>query len=368
MRGRWAEPAPGEHEAGERAWPVVLAAFESRERLALRRRRRELRPALVLAAAAAAVGVALGTAGATVVRSIRGEAHARTALAALPGGGRLLVDAGDASWIVAADGSKRRLDGLTDATWSPHGLYVVGVRRGHELAAVSPDGGVRWTLARRGSVRLPSWNRPDGFRIAYLAGDALRVVAGNGHDDRLVARPAARVRPAWKPGPDHVLAYAGRGGTVAVVDGDRGAQLWVRRFPSQPRQLAWSDDGTRLLVVLDNGARVLDAAGNVVLAERARVVAAAFAPGGHAVAEIRAAGGRSVVALAGRGQTLFRGAGTLSGLAWSPDGRWLVVAWPSADQLLFIRSAAVEKVVAFSAVAATFDAFPQLAGWAAAPG
>ena len=48
---RWLEPVPGEHEAGERSWDVVRAAFE--ERLP-GPRKRDWRP-FVLAAAAAAV-------------------------------------------------------------------------------------------------------------------------------------------------------------------------------------------------------------------------------------------------------------------------------------------------------------------------
>jgi dipeptidyl aminopeptidase/acylaminoacyl peptidase len=308
------------------------------------------------------VGVALGTAGATIVHAIRGSAHARTALSSLPGGGRLLLTTSRSAWIVRADGSRRRLGAYPDATWSPHGLYVA-VTAGHELAALAPNGEVRWSLARRGTVRLPSWNAPDGFRVAYLAGAELRVVAGNGEDDTVVARDVDAVRPAWKPGRDYVLAYA-VGREVRVVATGAGRLLWRRSFPQQPTSLAWSPDGRRLVVVLRSGARVLDAEGRVVLAERDRVVAAAFAPGTHAIAEIRVRGGRSLVALAGAERPLFSAAGTLSDVAWSPDGRWLLVAWPTADQLLFIRSAAVRKVVAFSGIARAFGGFPQIAGWA----
>ena len=46
---RWNEPAPGEHEAGDRSWEVVSAAFE--ERLPAQRRR-DWRPFVLPAAMA----------------------------------------------------------------------------------------------------------------------------------------------------------------------------------------------------------------------------------------------------------------------------------------------------------------------------
>jgi hypothetical protein len=54
------------------------------------------------------------------------------------------------------------------------------------------------------------------------------------------------------------------------------------------------------------------------------------------------------------------------GLAWSPDGRWLLVDWRSADQWVFIRSAAVRRIDVRN-IGNTFDSGPEhyatLAGW-----
>ena len=53
---------------------------------------------------------------------------------------------------------------------------------------------------------------------------------------------------------------------------------------------------------------------------------------------------------------LFDGEGRFSGLAWSPDGRWLLAAWRDADQWVFIGSPGARRgapgarrVVTFSA-------------------
>ncbi len=38
------------------------------------------------------------------------------------------------------------------------------------------------------------------------------------------------------------------------------------------------------------------------------------------------------------GTTIFSGRGELVGPTWSPDGRWLLVGWPAADQWVFVRA------------------------------
>jgi hypothetical protein len=59
--------------------------------------------------------------------------------------------------------------------------------------------------------------------------------------------------------------------------------------------------------------------------------------------------------------------GGFAGLQWSPDGRWLLVAWRDADQWLFVHG---DRVVAVSNIARAFApsgrvpvAFPTLGGW-----
>ena len=118
-----------------------------------------------------------------------GREPALPALTSLPSPGSLLVDSARGPWVVREDGSKRLLGSYAESTWSPRGLHVA-VTGTHELAAVDPMGEVRWTLTQAGSVTDPAWS-PDGYRVAYLNGGALRVVAGDGTGDHQVASAAA---------------------------------------------------------------------------------------------------------------------------------------------------------------------------------
>ena len=364
-------PVPGAAEAEERAWAVVRAAYEERERIPARRSRRRI--VLAVAAGLAVAAAALSPPGLAVLGSVRhalapgAATRPRAELSSLPAPGRLLVDAPSGAWIVKADGSKRRLGPYRDATWSPHGLYVTAAR-GHDLFVLDPTGNVRWTVTRPQAVRLPSWNGPDGYRIAFLAGTQLRVVDGDGTHDRLLAARAAAVRPAWLPGPDHAVAYVAADGAVTLAAADTGARRWSRPSPEQPAQLAWSSDGTRLVVVSPHLLRVLDRAGRELLRERppagSRAVAAAFRPGTRALAELRRNGAQTTVSLVHGGRVLFNGPGEIDRLAWSPDGHWLLVGWRTADQWLFLRPGG-GRATAVANVSDAFgsNSFPALAGW-----
>ena len=69
--------------------------------------------------------------------------------------------------------------------------------------------------------------------------------------------------------------------------------------------------------------------------------------------------------LAAPPRRIFSGAGRFGDVVWSPDGRWLLLSWPTADQLLFIRSTGVRRLLAYSNVTEQFGgrAFPRLRGW-----
>jgi hypothetical protein len=62
---------------------------------------------------------------------------------------------------------------------------------------------------------------------------------------------------------------------------------------------------------------------------------------------------------------VFEGAAAFRSLTWSPDGRWLLVGWPAADQLVFVRTGAQPKLAAVSNVSRQFlsHTFPGIAGW-----
>jgi hypothetical protein len=127
---------------------------------------------------------------------------------------------------------------------------------------------------------------------------------------------------------------------------------------------------------VDGGPRptVLDAAGRPVrrLAFAGSVAAAAFVPGTEHLTLALNVHGRSSVDLfkGSRYETrrpLFSGAGAFGGLAWSPDGHWLLVDWSSADQWVFVRVRPTPRVKTISNVNATFGTGPEhfgsIAGW-----
>jgi hypothetical protein len=377
--------APGAADAERRAWAVAGAAFDERTPRPRRSPARRLAVAAALLAAAVATaftpaGEAVGDWVKDVVRP--GRHDARPAIGRLPGAGRLLVSAPTGAWVIRGDGSQRRLGGYDEAGWSPGGLYAV-VTRGRQLVAVEPGGAVHWTVSRPRRVGLPAWSPRDGYRVAYLSGGALRVVAGDGTGDHLVARRVAAVRPAWRPGPGYLVAYVARGGRVVLADADSGRRLWRSPAGPKPRALQWTRDGRRLVALAPGYVRVLtrDGRGWARLAVPAgkRAEAMAVHPDGDSVALIRRLprDRSEVVSVPLRVRTgerlLFAGQGTFTDLAWSPDGRWLLVAWRDADQWLFIRSSRVRRIDAVSGIRRQFDpggpgtgAFPRIAAWCCA--
>lgn len=376
---------PDASGAEERGWRVVEAAFHARPSAAPARRvHRRLRAFAAVATTVAVVAVALtppGTAVGDWISDVvtRDAPPSRPALTSLPTGGRLLVESARGAWVVRRDGSKRRLGDYSEAGWSPGGLFVV-VTRGRQLAAVEPgDGSVRWTIARARPIRHPAWS-PDGFRVAYLSGGELRVVAGDGTGDAPLARADRRVTPAWRPDGGHVLAYVDARGRVAVAQTDSGETYWRAQPEATPQEILWSGDGRTLVAISEATLEVYARDGArlhaIALPDGSRAGDAAIHPHGDtvAVARYRPRSGRGELvtySLAdGAERRLFAGSGAFDGMAWSPDGRWLLAGWPDADQWLFIRSAQVRQVRAIDNIGREFDPggrglarFPRLSGW-----
>ena len=329
--------------------------------------------ALALVTVLVAAAVAVAAQPPHWVRHVLGQVatpHVRATLGPLPAG-RLLVSSSHGTWIVRGDGTRLRLGPWTGATWSPRGLYVAAWR-GRELSAVAPNGRVAWTIAARGPVRDVAWS-PDGYRIAYRRDDALAVVAGDGTGARVLAQPVRPVAPAWRPGAPHTLAWVGTGGRVEVRDVDTGALVWRSSASvGAVRALAWSADGRRLLA---RGARRVmvfavndDRRWRVRLPAGSRVGAAAWAPRGDRIAlAVRQGSSTSVYvtpsALVPR-RPVFKIYGTLRSLAWSPNGRRLLVRWSEADQwLLLSPTAANARVTAIAGISRRFGSAPAVQGW-----
>ncbi|MBM2821881.1 MAG: hypothetical protein HW413_627 [Thermoleophilia bacterium] len=365
---------PGEHEARERTWRVVRSAFAERQPVPQPSHWR--RVAVVAVALGALVAAAVSPPGRAVIDEIReavGVERAQPALFSLPAPGKLLVSSDAGVWVVQPDGSRRLLGDYREATWSPFGRFVAATRQ-NELAALELDGDVRWTLARPG-VRYPRWMGTEtDTRIAYVDRTGLRVVAGDGRGDRLLA-PGARGPLAWRPGDGFVLAYVSRR-EVRVLDVDTGRVLWRaqragRRSPIGA--IEWSSDGKRLLVLQPYGLRVYEEGGRVAAqddpSDATQDDDAAFRPGTRETAVIRLEGSQSTVFRLATGAPLFSGTGTFDQVSWSPDGRWLLVTWPTADQWVFVRVDGKRKIRAVSNVSEQFRSrsFPRVAGWCCTP-
>jgi hypothetical protein len=358
------DAVPADAEAEERAWHVVEAAFDARDH---RPRRRGAVPVLVTAAAVAGIAAALSPPGRAVVNAVRrsiGIEGAQPALFKLPAPGRLLVSGRGGTWVVSADGSTRRLGAYAQASWSPHALYVVAASA-NELAAIEPaNGRVHWQLARPG-IRFPEWGGTrDDTRIAYLTTDRLHVVAGDGTGDRRLP-PSARVAPAWQPGTSrHVLAYVDVRGRVTILNPDRGIVTRISRRYAGPRDIGWSPDG-RTLALAARGEVVLFtvATGGARAIRVDGVRALAFSSDGR-LALLRENG---VLVWAGEhARTLFVAPSRPAGLAWSPDGRWILSSLPAADQWVFVQTRGAHRVLAVSHIRRQFGGEPALDGWAPA--
>jgi len=311
--------APDEHRAEERGWRVVSAAYDARTPV---RRPQRVRAAVMVAAVAAIAAIGVTPPGRAVVHRVRaaiGVANADRALYSLPTGGRVLAG----GWVVNADGSTRRLGDYDESSWSPFGRYVVAAK-GDRLVALTANGDVRWQLGRP-VVGLPRWGGTQtDTRIAYFSGQRLHVVAGDGTGDRDLGL-MARVAPAWRPGSPFTLAYADRHGRVWVVRTDTGRAVFHTQPGRQPRKLLWLGD--RLVVVGPTWIETYAGADHVDVT-RGRFVDAAVVGGRLAVLSTHR------VTLDGR--TLFSTTGRLGQIVASPDGRWLLVTWPEADQWLFV--------------------------------
>jgi hypothetical protein len=362
---RLLDAIPADPDAEERAWAVVQAAHAAREPVPRRPRNRA---ALVLAAAVVAIAAAaLSPPGRAVVHAVRksiGIAGAQPGLFRLPAPGRVLLSGPGGAWVVGADGSARRLGAFREAAWSPHALYVVATSP-TMLAALEPNGTVHWKLDRR-DIRFARWggSRAD-TRIAYLTSGRLHVVAGDGTGDADVnAQPAAAlVAPAWRPPtrPGHVLAYITTGGRVAVLDTDRRAIAWISHGYAEPRSVAWSPDGKTLALAAGRTIVLFDAAtGRARTVPIAGVRALAFSATGR-LALLRT---HSVLLMDGtRPRTFFSTRAALAGLAWSPDGHWLLTGLPAADQWVFLQRGSGRRVLAVSHLRAQFGGLPTLDGW-----
>ena len=359
---------PNAAAAEERTWSVVERAF-AEHRPQPRPRRGMVRAAVALGAIGLAAGVVASPPGRAVVDRVRevvGVERAQPALFELPSPGRMLVSSDAGVWVVEADGSKRLLGRYREASWSPFGRFVVATRT-NELAALEPDGDVRWTLARR-NVLYPRWTGTQtDTRIAYLTGRRLHVVGGDGRNDRVVATGVSAVAPAWRPRGGFVLTYVDGAGAIVSEDVERRRVLWRRAASTAVRELQWSADGRRLLVRYGRHVDVRTRDGRLFTGIRpssARVTDSTVrAPLHENTHALERQGDAEILHNGEPGGRLFAGSGAFADLAWSPDGRWLLVGWPAADQWVFVRPGGGIRAVSDVTVQFRSRSFPRVEGW-----
>jgi dipeptidyl aminopeptidase/acylaminoacyl peptidase len=171
-------------------------------------------------------------------------------------------------------------------------------------------------------------------------------------------------------------------------DADSGRVLWrASAGGSGPGALQWSARGGTLMVLGPRRLELLDGRSGAVLkllttGTGLRFTSAEISPDGRTLALSRrdTTADRSEVFLLKVGSRgwharhAFAGAGRFSGVRWSPDGRWLLVAWRDADQWLFLRSAPARRLVAVSSIGRAFEpdrrglaAFPAAGTWCCPP-
>jgi hypothetical protein len=306
-------------------------------------------------------------------------------LARIPGGGRLLVQSAAGPWVVQPDGSRRLLGDYEEASWSPHGLFVAAAK-GRTLSAIEPGGTPHWSLTAAARVTYPRW-APTGERIAYRSGEELRIVAGDGTGDRMLARSTAPVAPAWSPWGDAGLAYVGAG-KLRIVNSETGEGLAAAPALPDVSRLEWGANGSAILEASRQTLRLrevqpgklpprpsIESTRRLPLPEANTVTAAALAPDRAAVAAVltdwRDHGTNSSVVVYEPGampRTLLKVQSSLGEVAWSPDGRRLLVAWPGGDQWLFLpigrgRPRAVANISTAFSPGERAASYPRVGGW-----
>ena len=371
---------PDEADALERAVAISLAEQAEVRRPAIRVGSGRRLIGAVLAASAVLV-VALTPAGAAV-RHWVGDAvdgtndGVRPALTHVPTGGSLLVSSGQEQFAVSADGSTKLLGSYDSVAWSAQGLYVAGAQ-GSRLAAIEPDGDLRWSITAPGPVSDQTW-APGCCRVGYRSDGGLFVVNGDGTDPHEVINHVAPVAPAWMPttydletqASPNVLAYIDAQGRLATINTDNGASSASAPLAAEPIAIAWLDR-QRILAVEPGGLEIVDTAGGFVrrlaVQPRGPITAAAVAPDGGSVAVLnrsdgQAGGVSSTLRLIELGKhddtserVLFSESGRYDGPVFSPDGSRIELGWRKADQWRFISTTRGVDPVAIGGITREFD-------------
>jgi hypothetical protein len=154
--------------------------------------------------------------------------------------------------------------------------------------------------------------------------------------------------------PHGLFIAATRANQLVALD-PTGNVRWTLARPA-PRSPVWTGTRTDTRITYVSRGRLRMVAGDGTGDHAVGRRAASGAP----TAEIRRRGGQSEV-LAG-GRIVFRGTGDFDQALWSPNHRWLVVTWPTADQWVFVRPRP-RKIVGVSRITQQFGRAARIQGW-----
>jgi dipeptidyl aminopeptidase/acylaminoacyl peptidase len=379
-------PLDLEPKSEQRAWHAVRGAYQLRPapRSRWTARRSVVAVATIAIAALIALGAVTGPRQAVAhwlrdAFGLSAQPHITRGLNGLPGGGRLLIETAHGPWLVNANGTRRGLGTYTGAAWSPHSLYVVAWR-GVKLAALNLAGVRQWELTAPEEISSARWS-PDGYRIAFLAGAALHVVAADSSGEHTLSNAVAPIPPTWQPrtGGSHRLTLVTSAGAIEQIDADTDTPIWSAHPGEPARRLLWSPRGDLLLVLGTHELSEYNSAGSLLTRMKpggATIESAAFTSQRKFALVIRPTRGRpDSIELLSIGpnpaaKILYTGLERVSDLNASPNRKWLLAASPSADEWIFIRIPSPGRLLASTNITDAFQrrtdttaSFPQLAGW-----
>lgn len=158
--------------------------------------------------------------------------------------------------------------------------------------------------------------------------------------------------------PHGLFIAATRANQLVALD-PMGNVRWTLARPS-PRDPVWtgSRTDTRITYLSNGQLRMVAGDGTGDHAVRRRTLPRS------GMAPIRRRAGQSEVLVGGR--VVFRGTGVFDQAVQSPDGRWLLVTWPTADQWVFVRPGPPRRIVGASRISVQFGGFPRVQGWCCA--
>ncbi len=261
------------------------------------------------------------------------------AISALIGDHGLAVTA-QRAWVVAGPH-------LTGFAASPAALYAVEARPGHLRAVQVGTGKVAWRFRVAGTPTDPVW-APFPIRVAYLLhgrrGLEVHDIWGNGTHDFTVHGTAAAVAPSWR-WDSKAFAFVRGDGTVLVHDVIGGRDIALRPACGlrTAAAVAFAPSGGRLAIADARGhLRVVDTTGHAPAL--CTTVARGLPSIGWLAANQLVVGAGSTVSRIvlhrrGAGGDATATAGTIAGLAASPDGRRIVLALESGGRTRVVIAA-----------------------------